>query len=71
VPAVTPVTVPVALFTVTMVLPLLHTPPVVGLVSVVVVPAHSPAAPLIAPAALMLIVRVAVQPGSEPVEPIE
>lgn len=61
-PAVTPVTMPVVLFTVAIaVLPLLHTPPVVGLVSVVVVPAHKPAVPLMAPTALMVIVRIAAQ----------
>jgi len=50
VPAATPVTIPVPLMIATLVLPLLHTPPVVSLLNVVVAVAHSTVVPVIVPA---------------------
>ena len=55
VPAATPVTTPVAEFTVAIpVLPLLHVPPLVALLNVVVLPTHTVAVPVVAVSGLFL-----------------
>ena len=71
IPADTPVTMPVVAPTVPMaVAPELHAP-MPGAVSVILAATQTPDGPLMAGAALMVIVRITKQPGSELVEPIE